>query len=269
MLCNINLTSGCPRCHIVKPTICCELCSPLHFTNFAISNIPKPKPKAQRSKIKTNYKYDKRDMDLATALHEFRRQKTIEKFGRASLRNHGPGAIMGNDILDRIVDCAHAGRISSKEELRKETRWAGVNDYGDEVLSLIQAHCPLPPRPLPSDSQLCLNNYPTNISGAVRQVQRRHCNACGAIDHIGKGLTVLKIAHTELAFSFKQALPEICCSTSNGKSTTCCDCGTKSASAYNSRSFICIPSYSSSGFLYASVICRVVILLGRAIIEFY
>jgi hypothetical protein len=122
-------------------------------------------------------------MDLGAALHDFRRQKTIEKFGRASLRNHGPGAIMGNDTLGCIVDCVHAGKINLKEELLKETRWAGVNEFGDVVLQLIQRHRPQQQVPLAA-LQPCID--PVNITGAVRLVQRRRCSACGAPDHIGK-----------------------------------------------------------------------------------
>ena len=68
-------------------------------------------------------------MNLRNALHEFRKEKTIEKFGCACLRDTGPGIIMADDVLFRILDCAHFNVIETPEQLAKETRWSRVSDY--------------------------------------------------------------------------------------------------------------------------------------------
>lgn len=93
---------------MLTPTICCELCTPAHFENFARVSIEKPKNRSARSTLpEKDYVPASRDVELRAALHTFRKARTLELYGRARLRNLGPGIVMGDDVLQRIIDCAH------------------------------------------------------------------------------------------------------------------------------------------------------------------
>jgi ATP-dependent DNA helicase RecQ len=115
-------------------------------------------------------------MNLRDALHEFRRNATVKKFSRAILKNSGPGVVMSNEILQRIVDCAHFHKIESREQLERETRWAGAGEFGDEIVDLIGKHRPKSP-PTADEG---------DASSSSRLVKSRKCSKCGALDHICK-----------------------------------------------------------------------------------
>jgi hypothetical protein len=57
-------------------------------------------------------------MELRNALNEFREKETIKKFGLSRLKNSGPGLIMPDAVLKRIVDCAHMQKIGNKDDLQ-------------------------------------------------------------------------------------------------------------------------------------------------------
>jgi ATP-dependent DNA helicase RecQ len=173
----------------MKPTICCELCSPAFFKEFAQVDMEKPKPIPSRSRIK-DYVADAEDMNLRDALHMFRRQTTQTLFGLACLKNNGPGIFMSNEVLQRIVDCAHEYKIDTREDLAKETRWTGVHDHSTTVITLIKAHRPKPlPPPLLTSTPLCsqpgtLNQFPPRTPLNQRTVKSRKCSKCGSHNHI-------------------------------------------------------------------------------------
>ena len=76
------------------------------------------------------YQMTSQDMNLHNALHKFCKEKTIEKFGRACLRDTGLGIIMANDVLFRILHCAHFNVIETTEQLAKETQGDQFQDVG-------------------------------------------------------------------------------------------------------------------------------------------
>jgi hypothetical protein len=80
-------------------------------------------------------------MELRNALNEFREKETIKKFGLSCLKNSGPGLIMPDAVLKRIVDCAHMRKIGNKDDLQIETRWSRVESFADNILALIKTHC--------------------------------------------------------------------------------------------------------------------------------
>lgn len=80
-------------------------------------------------------------MELCNALNEFREMETIKKFGLSRLKNSGPGLIMPDAVLKRIVDCAHMQKIGNKDDLQIETRWSRVESFADNILALIKTHC--------------------------------------------------------------------------------------------------------------------------------
>ncbi|KAI6142460.1 P-loop containing nucleoside triphosphate hydrolase protein, partial [Pisolithus tinctorius] len=134
--CDPSKPAGCTCCKIQQPEICCELCSPAFFRYFAHIHISKQLPMLSRSRLK-DYSAGTQDMELKNTLHTFRKDATIHKFGLAHLSEFGPSIVMSNDVLQRIVDCAHHQKIKTKGELIKETKWGGAEEYWKEVLALI------------------------------------------------------------------------------------------------------------------------------------
>jgi hypothetical protein len=97
--CQPDSPAGCSRCIIRQPSICCELCNPQLFEGFAQVDLKaRPKRPRKRSPIK-DYKPDACDLNLRDALHRFRQQETIKKFGHSGLKNSGPGLTMPNEVL--------------------------------------------------------------------------------------------------------------------------------------------------------------------------
>lgn len=78
------------------------------------------------------------DYSFRRELDSFRRRVTMEKFSRAHLNNLGPGTIMGDMILDRIVNCARAHKLNSVECLQRETKWGRSAELGNQVLDLVK-----------------------------------------------------------------------------------------------------------------------------------
>ncbi|KAJ7732218.1 P-loop containing nucleoside triphosphate hydrolase protein [Mycena maculata] len=171
-----RFNDGCPRCVVKSPTICCELCSPDHFLDFARVDLPKPKQQPSRSRI-PDYVRDRADCSLRDDLHAFRKQRTIEIGGRASFRNYGAGSFMSAETLDRIVDCAHFFKISSMADLLRETRWKCAVEDGERPLSLISTHKPTPPPQsaflITSTPIRCLNTITNTPGGSTGRALRR------------------------------------------------------------------------------------------------
>ena len=131
MQCRPDLPAGCPQCIVQAPTICCELCTPAFFENIARVSIAKTKNQPPRTTLPAKtYQTTSQDMNLHNALHKFCKEKTIEKFGRACLRDTGPGIIMADDVLFRILHCAHFNVIETTEQLAKETQGDQFQDVG-------------------------------------------------------------------------------------------------------------------------------------------
>ncbi|KAI0037860.1 hypothetical protein FA95DRAFT_1354181 [Auriscalpium vulgare] len=92
-----------------------------------------------------NYEPSRSDMALRKALHAFRRARTVALFDAAILRSYGPGIIMPNAILERIVDAAHVHQIMDVDDLIEVTHWDRAADRGADIIEIINTHVPLPP----------------------------------------------------------------------------------------------------------------------------
>lgn len=81
------------------------------------------------------------DFRLRDALDTFRREKMEALYGHHNLNTVNAGAIMGNDILERIADCAHCHKIRSLDDLKQHVpRWRRADVYGTEVLAVIHRY---------------------------------------------------------------------------------------------------------------------------------
>ncbi|KAH9938065.1 P-loop containing nucleoside triphosphate hydrolase protein [Fomitopsis serialis] len=139
--------------------------------------------------------------DLRTALDTFRRERTINKYGRALLDNLGASVVLPDDAIDRLVECAQAGKIKSLDDVQREVgkKWGKAREYGEEVAAIIRrifpldnpfVVAPLTPRPQPVNAAHVGSSTAPNHSSALatptparRTVRQYKCSACGAAGH--------------------------------------------------------------------------------------
>ncbi|KAI6103603.1 hypothetical protein F5141DRAFT_1007446, partial [Pisolithus sp. B1] len=138
--CNTDNVQGCPCCHVMEPTVCCDIHNPSDFASYDSPNSKVPRV-TQRSHL-LKYMKDENDYDLENALLTWHEEKTVAIYGWACLYDNGP-VVMTNSTLDRIVDCAHHQKIQMPQDLKRETVWADSDLYASEVLSLVQRHAAL------------------------------------------------------------------------------------------------------------------------------
>lgn len=77
------------------------------------------------------------NLEFRQRLDDWRCTKVQELFGPAYLKNMGAGFVLGDDTLARIADCARVGKLSSLEDLVKETKWYHTHEYGQDILDLV------------------------------------------------------------------------------------------------------------------------------------
>ncbi|RPD65583.1 hypothetical protein L227DRAFT_493725 [Lentinus tigrinus ALCF2SS1-6] len=136
----IHNGTPCARCTILPSPICCSLCSPTHpiWRLLTLADeLSETTINLRASNVNTNYKMTPRDDAFRHALHMFRSEEMAKRFGRVHLVNLGPGDIMGNSVLMRILACALASKIHSIEALDHETKWGLTQELGQHVLTLI------------------------------------------------------------------------------------------------------------------------------------
>ncbi|THH13848.1 hypothetical protein EW146_g6414 [Bondarzewia mesenterica] len=136
-----------------------------------------PPPSARR--LDTKYKATPIDMDLRGALHEFWKERMQTKHGAALLKNLGLAMIMSNDILQRIVDAVHAGRITSIGDLKPHT---------PPTPPILNPRAAAPRQLGPAQSNVPSRNtalLPALPSGAAQAKTRRQtsCSTCGVVGH--------------------------------------------------------------------------------------
>ncbi|KAH7917215.1 hypothetical protein BV22DRAFT_1026812 [Leucogyrophana mollusca] len=196
--CDPTLLGGCARCLISRPTVCCDIHHPNSFTSY-ISTAPKLPKAPARSRI-AKFSMATADYSLLDALEDWRETKTAQLFGHAHLHDLGPGLVMTDSVVDRIVNCAHHHKIKTASDLKKETRWIYTDKYGDEVVTLILrlAPLPVPQAPLVSTPlQPCRAAYnvasssntpartPSTPTPAAKPRKKTRCGACGEEGHNG------------------------------------------------------------------------------------
>lgn len=81
---HLCVTGGCSRCCQPQSVICCSLCSPSHSAFAFLSALDSPAetgpsaaPVPRASQVPVKYNMDATDFKFRSALHEYRRQKTI------------------------------------------------------------------------------------------------------------------------------------------------------------------------------------------------
>jgi hypothetical protein len=66
------------------------------------------------------------------------------------VHNFGAKILLSDNIIDRIVACAQAGKLSSTTDLWRETKWKKefVSKFSKALLAIVRIHCPInsPPK---------------------------------------------------------------------------------------------------------------------------
>jgi hypothetical protein len=136
------------------------------------------------------------DYKLREALEDWREKVTAARYGWAHLHDLGSTLIMPNEVLSRIVDCAHYHKINSTSDLKNETRWDEIEQCGDEVLEIIlrlrpqpSAASPLTTTPMrPSTATLNISSpspltSTTTIAKQSVSRSKTRCSTCGLVGH--------------------------------------------------------------------------------------
>ena len=180
LLCDPTSPLGCNRCRPKKFAICCDLCNP---DSFSYLDFPSPatKPRGpQKSTIK-NFTMTSVNRELKTALFEWRARAAPLKFPHALVHDFGAKILLSNDIIDCIVMCAQAGKLSSTADLSKETKWKKelVSEFGESLLAIVRIHHPIDPPP----------KTPTEAVPSTRKTAGLvKCSACGNTGHNSKSI---------------------------------------------------------------------------------
>ena len=99
---------------------------------------PLNKPKvAHASQVDAEYTISEKDLQFCAALHRFQCDQTMRLYGLAHMHKLGPGAVKGNNVLKRMIDCACAYKIRDLNGLYRATKWHCSKELGNEVLQLI------------------------------------------------------------------------------------------------------------------------------------
>ena len=202
LLCDPTSPLGCNRCRPKKITICCDLCNP---NDFSYLNFPSPTPKPrgpQKSTIK-NFTMTSVDRELKAALFEWRARTAPVKFPSALVRDFGAKILLSNDIINRIVTCAQAGKLSSTADLSKETKWKKklVSKFSESLLAIVHIH-----RPIDTPPEISMEAGPPirKTAGPTK------CSACGNTGHNSKSIGTSELSlESDICMSYIRGEPKL------------------------------------------------------------
>jgi hypothetical protein len=143
-LCNTELPSGCSRCAPKIARVCCDLCHPLFFIQYR-AGFEKQSRSAAKSNVKP-FEMSQPDRNLKAALIQWRRETALQNLGPAVVRSYGAKVFVSDQIVERLVVCAHAFKLAGVDDIVRETGWRKdrAEEHGDAILKVIYAHIPLP-----------------------------------------------------------------------------------------------------------------------------
>lgn len=79
-------------------------------------------------------------MGLARALDEWRDETALSRYGSSLYNMMGGSLIMPDVVIKRIVDFAHIGKITSRDEFLWEVTWLHAPTYADALCAIIDRH---------------------------------------------------------------------------------------------------------------------------------
>ncbi|KAL4259777.1 hypothetical protein AB1N83_012304 [Pleurotus pulmonarius] len=111
--CDDTNPEGCVQCRPKACTPCCDLCAPELLELFnSTATISQPARAPGQSSIKA-YTPSQVDHDLKNALIAWRKDKAPLILGNLAFRRFGVQPFLSNEIIQRIVDCAHMRKIQT------------------------------------------------------------------------------------------------------------------------------------------------------------
>ena len=123
------------------------------------------------------------DKRLRDELWTWRQEKAILMLGLCFYEDYGTCMFMDDDVIERIILCAHHKKIIEVDDIRKETSWPNQVKWMVELfpslLELTHKYSPLPPIPV----------MPDGPSG-------RQCSACQQFGHISEFTTSFCVSNS-------------------------------------------------------------------------
>ena len=206
MQCNDTSPHGCARCSPKPVLVCCDLCHPAAFEGLHISprNVLK---QIRKSHIKT-YNPGLAERELRATLLSWRDGRAKELFNPQLFSDLGGKLFMPAPIIQRIIDCAHGGKLTSIADIRKEVAWQQdwIDIFGDAILDMVHISFPPPPSvsvppSVPAQSSVPQTDGPPPAAGAAptsepepisgAQMKKRRpptCSRCGETGHTSKSI---------------------------------------------------------------------------------
>ncbi|KAF8342519.1 hypothetical protein F5887DRAFT_1135447 [Amanita rubescens] len=159
--CDPSMLNGCDRCRPAVIETCCDIHNPELASLYKATVIKTPRqvgrsrlPLKKEMSAEDKEHQQEKDQALRMDLEKWRRDMTAKKYSRGHLRNLGAGLVMGTTTRDRIVECARYGKIRTIANLDRETKWTGANEFGNDILRMIETHYPIDPPPIISIEQI-------------------------------------------------------------------------------------------------------------------
>ncbi|KAI0639543.1 P-loop containing nucleoside triphosphate hydrolase protein [Trametes polyzona] len=194
-LCDTSKPEGCARCSPKPSMVCCDLCNPSAF-EYIITPRPAITRKMKKSHIKPS-PHTPSSRRLREVLFDWRDQRTLEKFGAAILSDFGGNLFLPTTILDRIVLCAQAGKLSTVDALRRESGWRPewIDQYGESIMGMCNEIYPPNPPQLPPVQTVAVaaslnNSRAQNVAGSAptmdttgRKRRTPTCSVCKQTGH--------------------------------------------------------------------------------------
>ena len=114
--------------------------------------LPEPRCRAAgKSRLKP-FKMDDHGRLLKDELFKWRKEKALAKFGMCYFNTVGANILISDEVIDRIVVCSHWRKITTIDDVKRETGWCNqpswVSELGDSLMEVITKHSP----PAPSKS---------------------------------------------------------------------------------------------------------------------
>ena len=141
--------------------------------------------------------------DLRLALFKWRDAKALEMFPEAMVREFGSDLFLSNDLVGRIVNCAHAGKLSTCEDLYKETKWRRdwVDEFGTSLLVVVGTFSSLQP------GSTSVSSTAEALPSTSATRQQRNCGACGKPGHNSKHRSLMSVGSNLIASTRRENMP--------------------------------------------------------------
>ena len=167
LLCDDTLPLGCQRCGPLHSDSCCDLCTPQRFSELAPA--PEKAPgRPRRARMPKSWKQDADDMSFLEMLEDWREQEVVSRWGTAAASTIGGCLILPDPIAERIVYCAHANKLRSKDEFIRQVQWKEAGRYAEQILDMLTRHLACRLRQEPMAAQASSGAKVTKTGAAPR-----------------------------------------------------------------------------------------------------